>query len=370
MVFSVNVSNALDLNTPEKIRKELRLSQIKYKDKVWTFKIFYPGNFNPLRVHPVLLVLSGGNASEKIVDYTYYSLFRGDATKGFIKIFPLAPEGKSLNDLDSSEITDLLFIIKDSEFFKDTPWFLAGASNGGIAAFNFAKYAPDRFREIIALPGVPQFDTIPTSWKEYNILLAYGQLDKEWKTATNLASNKLKNKVKNVFVYELKNVNHIIPKTYNIDSIFFDFFSKSYPNWNKKQIVEIPLGEITPNGFELLIDEEIIKLYMSKEIGNGAFIDNILIQKDEENEFFLYGEGKIGKEFLIMKISLKNDNNKLLLQIKSVLEYCITQNKCPKPVFSITGKCQCSRQNQRQQIEFFKKEGFVPGEPGIGSFFM
>jgi len=363
-------TESIDFKTPDSIRKELRLSQIKHRDRVWTFKIQYPRNFSPLRVHPVILVLSGGNASEKIVDYTYFSLFRGKSTNGFVKIFPLAPLGKSLNELDSTDIADLIYIIKNSEYFKDTRWFIAGCYNGGIAAFNFARYAPEQFREIIALPGIPSFDSIPNTWREYNILLGYGEKDSLWKNASKEAINRIKPKVKNVFLYELKNIADIIPQGYNIDSVFYDFFQRCYPEWNKKTVTELLLGEIQKDGLVLLVDEEVLKIYMAEEIAQDAFIENILIQKDEEGAYFLYGEGNKGKEFLIMKISLNKKSNKLFLSISSILEYCITKNKCPEPVFSITGKCQCSRKNAKQNIDFFRKEGFEPGEIGIGAFFM
>ncbi len=370
LIFFIPLQSiAIDFSVPDSISKELRTSQIKYNERIWTFKIYYPPNFSPLRVHPVVLVLSGGNASEKIADYTYRSLFRTKAFKGFIKIFPLAPEGMTLKDLDSSEIVDFIYIIKDSEFFKNTHWFLAGISSGGIAAFNFARFAPERFREIMVMPGAPSFDSIPSAWKNYNVLLAWGENDTLWKKASLKTSEMLQSKVNKVLTYELEGIGHIIPQQYNIDSIYMDFFEKCYPGWNKKLPDKIALGEIKSSGLELLIDEKILKIYMAEEIGKDAFIKKILIQRDEEGDFFLYGEGSKGEENLIMKVSLTFQEKKLLLTLHSVLEYCITEGGCPQPVFSITGRCQCSRQSAGQAVNFHRQEGIQPGNAGLGALF-
>jgi len=68
--------HAQKLTVPDSILKELHSKTFFINNDTILFKIVYPLNYDSTKSYPVLLALSGGNQSAKIVDYCYAAWFK------------------------------------------------------------------------------------------------------------------------------------------------------------------------------------------------------------------------------------------------------------------------------------------------------
>ena len=215
-----------NFEVPDSILTNLELREFEYTYTAkFNYKIVYPDKFDASKEYPVLLGLSGGNASEKIVNYCYYTLFKSDYLKDYITILPIGPSGKTLADLDSTEINLLISDIKGKGNTSSNNWILAGTSMGGLAAFNFALARPELFEGIITFPGGLKIEDVPEEWNNYKVLLAVGENDDEnWKNIIETSKNKLIGKVKRVDTFIIEGQEHIISPDYNIDKVYEVYF--------------------------------------------------------------------------------------------------------------------------------------------------
>ena len=122
-------------------------------------------------------------------------------------------------------INDLINAIKKNENTTESNWILGGASNGGKAAFKFAKIIPQLFTGIIVIPGSLTFKEIPKEWINYKILLAVGdQEGDDWKDEVDITYKYLNNKVKTLIKYIMKGQGHIVMPSYNIGQVYDKYF--------------------------------------------------------------------------------------------------------------------------------------------------
>jgi len=229
-----NITSGQNFSVPDSILKELQLKEIKINDSAtFKYKIVYPSDYDDSQKYPVILGLSGGPATEPIVDFCYYTMFRSEYLKSKVIILPVAPPRRSLAGLDSSEIKLFLHNIMRTENIENTRWVLVGSSMGGLAAFNFAKVEPRLFEGIIVLPGAPQFDDIPVAWSNYQIVLAVGEVDTtsfgnanndNWRKLNSESETKLKGKVGKIQTFIMKGQGHIVSPDYNIDLVYENYF--------------------------------------------------------------------------------------------------------------------------------------------------
>lgn len=218
-----------DLTVPEDILKELHLVTVPgttETESAFAFKVVYPENYDPEKTYPVLLGLSGGGQSEKIVDYCYAAWFRSSYFKNHLSIFPISPEGKNLRTYSGEEITALVAAINRQ--YKVTPnnWIIVGTSNGGVATFNFLANSPERYAGAIVIPGVLREEVeINEQWKHLKVLLAYGEKDDaNWIEHTKTTEERLTNRVSKVSSMVLEGQGHILPIDFDIDQVYKVYF--------------------------------------------------------------------------------------------------------------------------------------------------
>lgn len=215
---------ALTLFVPDSVKSELKTVKIENDGREYYFRVKLPANFSPQKKYPVFLGIAGGNASEKIVNYCYYTMFRSDFLSDYFIYLPVLSGESSLRTIDSSKIVRILSAISTNPSVVDSGWIAGGASDGGVAAFNFARALPDYFRGIIALPGAIDGEP-PKDWGDYRVMLAVGENDSpEWHIASRQTESALAGKVDEIVKYEMKRQNHIVSPEYNIDLIYHLFF--------------------------------------------------------------------------------------------------------------------------------------------------
>ncbi len=224
--LSIN-SYGQNFAVPDSILNGVESRQFEYTYTAkFDYKIVYPISYDSSKTYKVLLGLSGGNASEKIVNYCYYTLFDSKYLENYIKILPLGPSGRPLSGIDSTEINALIEDIMKREKVINHDWILAGTSMGGYAAFNFAYARPELFEGIITFPGGIREEKVSEKWTNYKILLAVGELDEPNWTELNLSTKaQLEGNVETVETFILKGQEHIISPDYDIDEVYSKYFA-------------------------------------------------------------------------------------------------------------------------------------------------
>lgn len=211
---------------PDSVLNGVKSKQFEYTNTVrFNYKIVYPVNYDSSKSYRVLLGLSGGNATEKIVNYCYYTLFDSKYFDNYITVMPLGPSGRPLSEMDSTEINLLIADIKKNQKVTNENWIVAGTSMGGLAAYNFASARPELFEGIITFPGGLGTNKVSDKWKNYKILLAGGELDEaDWISSNNKTKSKLEGKVKSIEVYTIEGEGHIISPDYDINKVYSKYF--------------------------------------------------------------------------------------------------------------------------------------------------
>lgn len=211
---------------PDSVLNGVESKQFEYSHTAkFNYKIVYPTNYDSEIIYKVFIGLSGGNANEEIVNYCYYTLFDSKYFENYITIMPIGPSGRPLNELDSSEISLLVADIKKNQKVTDNNWIIAGTSNGGLAAYNFAVARPELFEGIITFPGGLGTNEVSSEWKNYTIILAGGELDDEdWVHYNATTKEKLEGNVKSIDVFTMEGQGHIISPEYDIDKVYRIYF--------------------------------------------------------------------------------------------------------------------------------------------------
>ncbi len=216
-----------NFHVPDSILSNVESKQFEYTYTAkFNYKIVYPLNYDKSTSYKVFLGLSGGNASEKIVNYCYYTLFDSKYLENYITILPLGPSGRPLSKMDKYEIDQLVADIMNNLNVTDQNWIVAGTSMGGLAAYNFASARPELFEGIITFPGGLGTNEISDKWKDYRILLAAGELDeKDWISLNNSTKDKLEGHVESIDVFTIEGQGHIIEPEYDIDKVYSKYFT-------------------------------------------------------------------------------------------------------------------------------------------------
>jgi len=220
-------SYAQKFTVPDRILKRVVSREFTYQDtKTFKYKIVYPKTYDASKMYKVFLGLSGGNANAQIVNYCFYTVFDSKYLENYITILPVGPLGKPLTELSSDAIHQLIAEIQKVENVTNTQWLLAGTSMGGLAAYNFATASPKLFDGIITFPGGLGDNKVSEHWKNYNILLAGGELDTaDWIQLNNTTKSTLEGHVKHVEVFTIEGQGHIISPDYDIDTVYSRYFN-------------------------------------------------------------------------------------------------------------------------------------------------
>lgn len=224
-IFS-SVGRAQDPGIPHEILNELETILIETEEENFLCRVVYPANYNPEKEYKCFLGLSGGNQLLPEVNYSYAACFRSGYFKDYFTILPVAQsDSNNFKDFSSEEINSLITAIKEK--FKLSPtWLIGGASNGGIAAFNFVAAFPDKFEGIIVAPGYLPENIQPTEkWSHLKVILAYGKLDADfWIKSTKTTAKRLKKMVKSMIIVPLEEQRHVLDIKFNADKIYDPYF--------------------------------------------------------------------------------------------------------------------------------------------------
>lgn len=220
-------SQNYEFKIPDDILHEMKLESYVQDSIQFNFKIVYPIDYDSNKKYDVVFALSGGNANEKAVEYSYYAIFKSHHFENKIVVMPINNEQLPLHQISANDMLKMIEAIKSNLPVFSNNWILLGTSNGGIATFRFAYISPDTFSGIIVIPGALSFNDVHEKWANYRILLACGENDeKSWLDAQKRDLELLSTKVENVFMYKISGEGHILSPTYNQDLIYDLYFNR------------------------------------------------------------------------------------------------------------------------------------------------
>jgi poly(3-hydroxybutyrate) depolymerase len=144
------------------------------------YKVVLPNGYDAAKAYPAVLALGGGSQTMESVDGVLNRFFRAEAEKrGYIVIAPAAPPDH-LVLWDGAEIFPEFFRMILAEYkIQDSKFYIAGPSNGGIAALEIAAAHPEYFLSVTAFPGYlaqPRLSKL-TAISKMCVLMYVGELD-------------------------------------------------------------------------------------------------------------------------------------------------------------------------------------------------
>lgn len=218
-----------DLSVPDSILHELNTSIFIEGSDTLCFKYVYPKDYDSTKNYPVFLGLSGGDQNEFIVDYCYAAWFRSNYFKNYFTILPVNILHNNLIQYSPSEI-ELVYKSIQSHFNVSAKnWIIAGTSNGGVAVYNFVAQKPALFYGLITMPGSKgELVKIDSTWSHLHVLNAVGENDSDgWKNAVYYIHDSTGTFLKKNDVMVLKDVGHILPISFNIDTVYQRYFTNT-----------------------------------------------------------------------------------------------------------------------------------------------
>jgi poly(3-hydroxybutyrate) depolymerase len=142
------------LGAASPLRAELIELQMQVAAATVNYKLVLPDGYEPGKAYPGLLVFGGGPQTMATVDGSLSRNFRAEAERrGYIVIAPAAPEGDLFFRQGARIFPEFLDRILEDYEIERGKFHVAGASNGGIAAFHIAARNPDYFLSATAFPG-------------------------------------------------------------------------------------------------------------------------------------------------------------------------------------------------------------------------
>ncbi len=232
----LGLGQTLDLTVPPEVLKELQVKTIQ-PDSAYqiTYKVALPKNFDPNKKYPVFLGLAGGTGTSQVVDYCYHTLFRSSLLDGYVKVFPVAPKGKNFTKVDARYINTLLDALPKYELATEDGWIVAGTSNGGVGAFNFAHKQAKRFKGLFVAPGILAISKnagFPKEWAKYQMMICVGEKDADsWvqgcKTSVEILKKEVfKSQPERVDYQLLPDQGHIVSPSFDMGPYYKSFLSK------------------------------------------------------------------------------------------------------------------------------------------------
>ena len=168
---------------------------------------------------PMLLCFGGGDANRGIAEY-YDQLYTPKTVyQDHHVILPIGPPRQLFFQFSNPDARELVNKLIAKEPIEGRS-LISGSSNGGRAAFRFARAAPEAFRGFITMPGAMGGQIFPREWKDYAILLAYGTKDPGWASETQRAYAALQGRVGAIQQVTLAGQGHVIQPDFDIDPAY------------------------------------------------------------------------------------------------------------------------------------------------------
>ncbi len=124
------------------------------------YELVLPNGYDAARAYPAVLVFGGGPQTVEGDQRMISMIWRDVAEqRGYIVVMPAAPNGVLYFQGGQRIIPAFLRQIMAEYKIQGGKFRVAGASNGGISAFEVAARYPQYFTSITALPGFLEFVT-------------------------------------------------------------------------------------------------------------------------------------------------------------------------------------------------------------------
>jgi poly(3-hydroxybutyrate) depolymerase len=120
------------------------------------YEVVLPDHYDPGRAYPAILGFAGGPQTIDMVDGIVKRYFRDEAQRrGYIVVVPVAEDQDGQLFFQGGEqiFPQFLKRILSQYHIEGGKFHAAGASNGGISAFDIAALYPQYFLSITAFPG-------------------------------------------------------------------------------------------------------------------------------------------------------------------------------------------------------------------------
>lgn len=179
------------------------------------YAIVLPDGFDGAKAYPTLLAFPPGDEGEEMVRRGLGLYWRAEAKRrGWVVVSPSASAGRAFHDAGAALIPDVLDDVARSVHFENGLVHVAGASNGGRAAFRAAIDSPGRYASLVALPGVPpaaadfaRLDRL----KNVPVVMLVGLADNEyWVAESRRTAERLRQVGADVTLRELAGQGHVL----------------------------------------------------------------------------------------------------------------------------------------------------------------
>lgn len=177
------------------------------------YAMLLPDGFEKTRACPVLLALPPGKGEKAMVEAGIRSYWKPLVERGWVVVSPTAPAGHALADDGHAILPALLDEVASRVLVEGGKVHLAGASNGGRAAFRAATLYPDRFASLTVLPGFPPAPEDAKRLgrlKGMNVRMFVGENDPAWRREGEACAKQLLDLGVEVSLSVVGNQGHVI----------------------------------------------------------------------------------------------------------------------------------------------------------------
>lgn len=148
------------------------------------YKVVLPKDYDSGKAYPGILAFPPGNQSAEMVFVTLQRNWAPEAQRrGYIVVIPSAPVGRLFSEDGAKVFPEFLKLLLADYKIRDSKFYIAGMSNGGISAFHIAASYPEYFRSVTGFPGyLPE--ATPDRVKALSGMCIYmhvGELDSGWR---------------------------------------------------------------------------------------------------------------------------------------------------------------------------------------------
>lgn len=201
--------------SPARAQDRLTLKTLRVGSRRIEYLVRYAGREKA----PILLCFGGGDANRGIAEsydqvYTPETLYQDHHV-----ILPIGPQRRRFFQFSNRDAREMIGALTASEPIEGRG-LISGVSNGGRAAFTFARAVPEAFRGFITMPGAMGGQVVPRAWSDYAIVLAYGTQDASWAAETRRAYGALQGRVGAIQQIALAGQGHVVGPDFDIDPVY------------------------------------------------------------------------------------------------------------------------------------------------------
>ncbi len=168
---------------------------------------------------PMLLCFGGGDANRGIAEYFDQVYTPEGLYQDHHVILPIGLQRRRFFQFTNADARTFISKVTGKESIEGRG-LISGVSNGGRAAFRFARAEPSAFRGFVTMPGAMGSQIVPREWRDYAIVLAYGTQDPRWANESQRALSSLRGKVGAVETMPLVGQGHVVGADYDIDPVY------------------------------------------------------------------------------------------------------------------------------------------------------